>query len=170
MNPYGRPPQTANCGHPNQKHYAKGLCRPCYEKARDAANPERRRDVAKKRYQKDPELWKARAKNWVDNNPVKYLLRTARQSARTRNLSFDLDAPYLQTLWTTTCPILGLQLVRVAGTRDTSPSLDRIDPASGYIRGNVQIISFRANRIKNDATVEELEAITRFLRLRAQTS
>jgi hypothetical protein len=40
-----------------------------------------------------------------------------------------------------------------------SPTIDRIDPRLGYVPGNVQVISSRANRIKNDATFEEFEKI-----------
>jgi hypothetical protein len=64
------------------------------------------------------------------------------------------------------CPILGVLLVCGRG-RNTgaSPSLDRIDPTLGYVKGNVWIISHRANQIKNDATADELEAIARAIRL-----
>lgn len=62
------------------------------------------------------------------------------------------------------CPILGIPLVKVArrivpGT----PSLDRIDSSLGYTPDNVQIISFRANTLKNDATLEELRAVVAHL-------
>lgn len=55
------------------------------------------------------------------------------------------------------CPILGIPLVR--GTwqdRDGSPSIDRINPARGYTPDNIQVISAKANRMKNDATEAEL--------------
>jgi hypothetical protein len=46
--------------------------------------------------------------------------------------------------------------------RDKKPTLDRINNDEGYIRGNVAIISFRANRIKSDASADELQAIANY--------
>lgn len=43
--------------------------------------------------------------------------------------------------------------------QDDSYSLDRIDSSKGYIKGNVWVISLRANRIKNDSTPDELRLI-----------
>jgi len=58
------------------------------------------------------------------------------------------------------CPVLGLTLVVSKGVlSDTSPSLDRIVPALGYVKGNVRVISYRANRLKCDATIAELELV-----------
>jgi hypothetical protein len=45
-----------------------------------------------------------------------------------------------------------------------SPSLDRIDPSKGYVKGNVRVISARANLLKNDATVGELTLVLEDLR------
>jgi hypothetical protein len=47
--------------------------------------------------------------------------------------------------------------------RDSSPSLDRIDNSKGYVKGNVAVISFRANTLKNNATADELRAIANFM-------
>ncbi len=58
------------------------------------------------------------------------------------------------------CPILGIKLkINNDGPTDESPSLDRIDSSKGYIKDNIRIISNRANRIKSDATFEELGLI-----------
>lgn len=55
------------------------------------------------------------------------------------------------------CPVLGLLLD--GSCRDRKPSLDRVVPSLGYVKGNVRVISFRANRIKSDATADELRAV-----------
>jgi hypothetical protein len=69
------------------------------------------------------------------------------------------------------CPVLGTSLVaRAGGGRPTtdqipnSPSLDRIVNHKGYVPGNVAVISFRANLLKRDATIEELQAILDYMK------
>jgi len=47
--------------------------------------------------------------------------------------------------------------------KENSPSLDRIDSKKGYVPGNVMIMSWRANRIKNDGTAAEHKKIAEFL-------
>lgn len=66
--------------------------------------------------------------------------------------------------WPTHCPILGIELEYFAdGIRENSVSFDRIDSSKGYVKGNVQIISWRANRIKNNGTAEEHMKIAEYL-------
>ena len=65
------------------------------------------------------------------------------------------------------CPVLGVELTsNVGGTSGSpnSPSLDRFDPSLGYIVGNVAVISNRANKLKSDATEEEMQALVNWLR------
>jgi hypothetical protein len=61
------------------------------------------------------------------------------------------------------CPMLGVPLIYKLysnGKADgCQASLDRIDSTKGYVKGNVQIISLRANILKRDATLEELAAL-----------
>lgn len=65
----------------------------------------------------------------------------------------------------THCPILGLPLFQTLGKKGGgphSPSLDRIEPCLGYVKGNIVVISNRANRLKSDASIEELRKIASF--------
>ena len=63
------------------------------------------------------------------------------------------------------CPILGIKLNKSNNTTSpNSPSLDRIDSSKGYIKGNVIVISHRANTIKSNGTAEEHEKIAKFIR------
>lgn len=63
------------------------------------------------------------------------------------------------------CPVLGLSLQPgVSKHGDASPSLDRIDNAQGYVPGNVAVISHKANRLKGDATPEELQLLADWAR------
>lgn len=62
------------------------------------------------------------------------------------------------------CPILGIELDYFAErTQENSVSFDRIDSSQGYVKGNVIVCSWRANRIKNDGTAEEHRKIYEFL-------
>lgn len=62
------------------------------------------------------------------------------------------------------CPILKIKLQENNfSAKPNSYSIDRIDNSKGYIKGNIQIISHRANQIKNDATIEELKLLFTYL-------
>jgi hypothetical protein len=47
----------------------------------------------------------------------------------------------------------------IYGDRNWTFSIDKIVPALGYVKGNVIIVSNRANIIKNNATPEEILAV-----------
>lgn len=75
---------------------------------------------------------------------------------------WDLSFDALE--WPTHCPALGIELDYFPeGTQENSVSFDCTDPSKGYINGNVRVLSWRANRIKNDATPEELRKIADYL-------
>jgi hypothetical protein len=92
-------------------------------------------------------------------------LQSAKSRCKDSDIPFDIEVEDLLP-FPLYCPVLGIQLDWLADSRsgvDNSPSLDRLDPKTGYVRGNVMIISNRANRIKNDASLEEVMQVARWL-------
>jgi hypothetical protein len=84
------------------------------------------------------------------------MYHNAKVRAKSKGIPFNLELEDI--LLPLTCPLLGIDLVRGVGKyTDNSPTLDRIIPCLGYIKGNVQVISMRANRIKDNSTFEEFE-------------
>ncbi len=84
----------------------------------------------------------------------------ARKRALERDLAFtitpdDISIPSF-------CPVLGIEL-SAKGPRDNRPSLDRVVPSHGYTPANTRVISFRANRIKSDATIAEIKAVLAYM-------
>jgi hypothetical protein len=63
------------------------------------------------------------------------------------------------------CPVFGMRLERGVGQAVAqSPSIDRKDPTKGYTKENIWVISRRANIIKSDATLNELEMLVTALK------
>lgn len=91
------------------------------------------------------------------------LLAGAKDRAKIRGLEFDLQINDVS--WPSTCPVLGIALTYNGqdGGKDSRASLDRKDPSLGYTKDNVRIISMRANRIKSDATAEELRKLVEYM-------
>lgn len=86
------------------------------------------------------------------------MLKASRRRARINSLEFNLELEDI--VIPDVCPVLEIPLSRDnSKTAFNSPSLDRRDTSKGYIKGNVFVISWRANRIKSDATIEELQKI-----------
>ena len=116
----------------------------------------------KKEYRiKHSETNKIKQKENHKNNPLKRIYYDAKKRAKKKNIEFnikleDLNFPKL-------CPVLQIPLF-VSGSKCTnnSPTIDRINNNEGYIKDNVLIVSFKANTIKNNSTIEELEKILNF--------
>lgn len=102
---------------------------------------------------------------WVHNNLV-----AVKGRAKRNGLDFDLDVDFLKSIAVSHCPLLDLELIyglkkdAEFTDRGRGASLDRKDPKLGYTKDNVWIISYRANSIKQDATVQELEQVVERLR------
>lgn len=89
-------------------------------------------------------------------------LNNIKLRAKKKGLSFDITLDDLT--FPDICPVLGIPMIARSGAfSDNSPSIDRIVPEKGYVKGNVQIISYRANRIKCHASLSDLKAIVSYM-------
>lgn len=100
-------------------------------------------------------------KEYVDRSNEMALLRSAKNRSVLYNLPLNITVDDI--IIPDTCPVLGIPLVR-RSTRDNAPSLDRLIPEKGYVKGNINVVSMRANRLKSNATLHELELLTAWLR------
>lgn len=94
----------------------------------------------------------------------KLLLKEAEKRSQQHGLPFNLELSDI--IIPEVCPIFGIPLIAaVGGVRtDNSPTLDRIDNTKGYVKGNIAVISWGANRLKNNGTAEQHRKIADWMR------
>lgn len=93
----------------------------------------------------------------------KMIVTAARRRCRKSGVPFDLE--YTDIDIPETCPVLGIELYPSFGKRgpqDNSPTLDRVECEKGYVKGNVEIISWKANRLKSNASPKELRKVAKY--------
>ncbi len=96
--------------------------------------------------------------------PFKNKCTRIKARAIAANVPFDLTPEYLESIWTGTCPVLNIPIEMDVGVeKEHSAELDRFFPSLGYVKGNVTFLSRRINRIKGDATLEELEKLIKWM-------
>lgn len=144
--------QDINNFYKNGKYY-QGHCKKCAHKQSNQWKSENKEKVRKSNQAYD---------NKIDNR--KRLLIGAQKRAKDLQIPFNLEISDI--IIPEFCPVLGLKLERNKGRKpgDNSPSLDRITPELGYIKDNVCVISWRANALKKNGTIEEFEKIINYIK------
>ena len=89
---------------------------------------------------------------WVLLDVVKKMHTRCKSRAVLKGIEFDIELSDLVV--PEVCPVLG---VPFDTSNDYCPSVDRIDSTKGYIKGNVMVMSNKANRMKSNATPSELQ-------------
>lgn len=118
------------------------------------ASSRKKSDIEKIRFDGEPALKKAFLKSF----------RKKKYDSKREGSKWDFTISIEDVEFVTHCPVLGVKLDWFASKRcENSPSYDRIDPKLGYVRGNVAIISMRANRIKNDGSAEDHRKIYQWM-------
>ena len=139
-------------------------CESCRNSAYVRENPEIVKKV-KQNWENKNQLYKRIvARKNRENNPELFILRAAKNRARKENIPFNLDLTDI--ILPELCPILQIPLQLNSGKsggRYNSPSLDKIKPELGYIKGNIQVISHLANMMKSNATKEQLILFSKWI-------
>ena len=145
-----------------------------YDKEYKQKNKERKAEYMKEYYQKNKErlteYQKEYDKSRAKPTPEMYRFFSNKASklktkSRGNKIPYDLDGKYLQSIYPEDgkCPALNIEM-KAGSDSDWRllPSVDRIDPSGGYIRGNVIWISWLANCIKTSATPKQIITVGEF--------
>ena len=119
-----------------QKHFRKkrGACRAC-------------------------EAYAARLRRY--DNPIRSLLTGAKTRSKRKNIKFDIEESDI--VIPDICPVLGIPLILFGPPNSPHlPSIDRIDNNKGYEKNNIAIISFKANSLKSNASLNELKQLVKY--------
>jgi hypothetical protein len=102
---------------------------------------------------------------FVLSDPAYRMYCAARARAKAAELPFDLTIGWIEYNTPDVCPVLGLKLEVATGgiPQANSPSLDKLIPHLGYVKSNCRVISFRANTLKNNASIEEVKAVLAYM-------
>jgi len=133
-----------------------------YHKKRYEENKDRILEQHKRYREENKDKRKEYNKKWLADNRDRSVFLSIRTRARKLDIPFDLELDDITSY--DTCPIFGFKMER-GGCKDSrsSPSVDKIIPSKGYVKGNIQVISNKANRMKNDATPEELRMFAKWV-------
>lgn len=124
-----------------------------------AENKEKLKEASKKRLR---ELRSPTGHKRSLEQLLKGTLRTAKVRAESYGVPFDITLKDLK--YGDSCPVFGTKFEWGSQITNQTPSLDRVIPEMGYVKGNVRVISMRANRLKNNASVEELEKVLEYMK------
>lgn len=123
------------------------------------ANKEKAKAATKSWRERNRDRFNQKRREWRAKNLVRALFLEARSRAKSRGVEFSIDLNDIPPMGDA-CPLLGHPFPPSEERGSIySPSLDRIDSRSGYVKGNVWIVGYRANLIKNDGAAEEHEKI-----------
>ena len=151
-------------GHSGERYTRNNVCVDCHARGKEIARS--KKPAGKRgRPRKHPEFvgpLKPKRSVFIPVTVEDRWIVRSKNKSQTAVARRALSIEHYKSLIVTHCPLLGIELTYAPYTGPTPQnyaSLDKIDPAKGYVPGNVQILSFRANSLKADATIEELELL-----------
>lgn len=126
-----------------------------YNRKYNEENRDKKLEHARKYYEENRDKRLEYDRKYYEENPSKYLIKGAHRRSKKYGIPFNITQE--DVVIPDVCPYLNIPLVTAKGVvSSNSPSLDRIIPELGYVKGNIQVISHKANTMKHNATPEEL--------------
>ena len=161
-------------GHVTYRYVNSGMCAGCQSERAKGAWAAGKRQVFKDRpginkKWNDSEKAKAAKQAWKDRDPKRawavYATGTAKGRATLRGLPFNLTSSYVLSITPDRCPVFDTPFTFMGNSKlgPTSASIDRLDPALGYVEGNVVVVSVKANAIKNAYGANDIRRVADWL-------
>ena len=99
----------------------------------------------------------------LSKTPEFYMFHGAKRRAKKKKIEFSINI--LDIKIPKVCPLLKIPIkTGISKLQENSPSLDRINSNKGYIKDNIWVISYKANAVKNNCTINELELLVNNLK------
>lgn len=101
-----------------------------------------------------------------NSDPVlrkKNIVSNCKYRAQRDDYEFNLTVDDLE--WPEYCPVFGIKLnYQKSRWGYDGPSVDKVDNTKGYTKENCRVISLRANTLKSNATLEQLERLVQYVK------
>ena len=138
-------------GHISQKYVSNMYCVVCAN-VKNKSKALENRKISKEKYEE------------LGIKYIKYIWWRAKKRSEKSGIDFNIQISDIQI--PSVCPVFGFEFEvgDGKGPSDKSPSLDRIDNTKGYVKGNILVISFKANKMKNDGTIDDMEKLLCFMK------
>lgn len=100
-------------------------------------------------------------RQYVLKNYDKHLYDKCKARCKKDGITFNLTPDDIKI--PNKCPVLGIKLKpSIKGISENNPTIDRIIPSLGYVKGNIVVVSWRANRLKSNASFDEIRRLYEF--------
>ena len=148
-------------GHDSERLVKGGACRECKKIHATSFRNENREEYNRYSRERMKRLYTTeKRREYYRKNIVAEMFSGAKQRAKNKNLSFTISLE--DVIIPERCPVFDTEFD--FNSKLNVPTLDRVVNELGYIKGNVQVISAKANRLKNNSTIEELEKILNYMK------
>jgi hypothetical protein len=138
------------------KYGVTNQCKDCMTAYRNKNKDKNKEYMQNLRKEQNDKVKETRRESY-HKNPSRRMYTAAKARAKKYNIPFNIEVEDINI--PEKCPLLEIPFIRgEKGNYQYSYSLDRIDNSKGYIKGNIQVISNKANSMKNSASLEELKA------------